>query len=1338
MAKYKLNNLVDRVRNTLSGVPSSLDSIGNFINKAPAAVGSFGSKNIVQPTLTNTYQSAKPILDYLDPRGYSSNDTQKLIGAAKATPMTALNLFGLSRLRAPLAATSYALGGTLNTITGDKKQSIGQRFMEGGRSGLKAAPTLAAVGSFTNPLIEQGANRIASMSRFANNPFSKQIASRTATGLGNIPEGIIMNSALGRPEYSLGEAGLDFTTGALFGSPTSRVGKTTAQAKGTAVFKEDVQNVREIMDYLNSAIYKKKPNLDLLGKIEKDAEVYRSKYNIMPKAEWNKLGLQDRFKWVSKAIEDNFYTPKSQGGAGLKMNLVDSEAKQQAAKKLPGIMYTTDKRVAEGKSDRVIKSAYKEIGAKEPVKKKVKDFANEFYTDWVNRFHPVESLVDKVTNKGTIKIKSDSNPIYKLKRLMGAGGIAELRHKQKLDPIIKELGDVPKEDFDVFLKAQRDIELAGRNIKGSNAELAQQRIDALGTKYDIGKFQSIADKLYQYQSNGLNKLKQAGFLSDEVVKNISGLNQKYVPFQRVQDEIDNFLGLPTNKLQQSTTPIKKIKGSDKAILSPLESVIANTYKIEAAVAKNEVAKSIIKLDSVNPLYKGLFTKVKKSANNTISVWENGKKSYYEAPEDIIKVVKGLNEEGMSTLTKILSAPAAFFRQQTTGRNPAFFVPNVVRDQFDAAINAKYGYIPFFDYLDGLGHLIKEKYGGGDPLVKQWYESGGSIFFENMGGRKEIRAQIKDATQQKHIIEKLSKWVVSGVDTLSDFSEKPTRLGVFKRALKATGDTNIAAYESREATLDFARMGAKMKVANSLIPFLNVQVQGFDKMIRSMKENPAKVGLMMAAYGMLPQTMTSLYNNMYHGDEYTQVPDFEKEDNFIILTGEKDKGGNPIYVKIPKGHITKIITSPTDNFITWMAGNNPQDFSQLALSLLTSTVPVVGDGSNPSEIASRTIGNLLPQFAKPAVEAQLNKDTFRNRPIVDPYTEKLPPAAQFYSNTPEQYKQFGKQFNLSPAKVQHVAEGYGGGLVKEGNNLVSTVQSIAQGETPEINKIPLGRRFVGSYSGFDTDRPSQEDQIDPATAVKQREMKLKLKQKAANTPTIKVKTKQIPSDNKEGIKKAGFFDSFFGNKQPEEEPTAISYLDSKGNIKTIDYGTISDMPESSGFERVKKQKEIYSLVTKVVDAPIDEAEKDGIYKKLGVTKEDAQYYSLAKEDNDLKTEYVVDEIKSIKERKDVLNFLAQSTREINGKSIVTTAVLSRLRDRNIISEDEYKVLKSHISGKPAKGKKGKKLTKLTLPKVSPMKVSKINLSFKAPPTLKLRRTPRELTAKKKRSTMRIKV
>ena len=739
------------------------------------------------------------------------------------------------------------------------------------------------------------------------------------------------------------------------------------------------------------------------------------------------------------------------------------QARQLLEEKLKPQMQGKEKQSFEN----IIAQARKGIGEQEPSQKTTKQSLRQLYTDWVNRFQPIEEVATKIEKEKGVNILPELSPKYTIKQLLGSGGTAGLRHKQKLQPILDQVDSlgIPKEDFDVFLKAKRDIGFGeiGRKIKGSDPVKAKRIIDALGQKYDVGQLETIAKRLYDYQDQGLKMLQEAGFIDRAGYDAIKRSNRYYVPFERVMDTVDDYLGMPTKKAQQATQPIKKIKGSERQIISPIESIIANTYKIEAAVAKNRVAKSLVNLRNIAPEYADLFKKVGKSSDSTISVWENGKKVFYDVGDEIARAVKGLNEESMGTLTKILSAPAKLLRQGATGRNIDFMIPNVFKDQLDAAVSSKYGYKPFLDYFRGLAHLINWKMTGSDELVEQYLKSGGSIFFENMSGRKEIREQIAEATTKPGMIKQLGKWATGGIEALGEISETPTRLGLFKRGMEKTSNPLLAAYEAREGTLDFARMGAKMKTANAIIPFLNVGVQGFDKLVRNVKDRPGKVALNMAIYGGLPATMVALYNNLFHPQELSAIPDWEKETNFILITGTSEDG-KPQYLKFPKGNIIPYIANPIENFIAWAAGNDQQSFTQTALSIFSEGLPVLQGGTTPKEVISRTVGGLLPQVGKPMVEELANYSFFKGGEIVPWYLEKKPPYQQTFEYTPEVYKALGKIANVSPLRAKNFLEGYLAGYIKVPVNLVEVIKDISEGKEPDKNQIPVLRRFIGeSYN-----------------------------------------------------------------------------------------------------------------------------------------------------------------------------------------------------------------------------------------------------------------------------------
>lgn len=920
--------------------------------------------------------------------------------------------------------------------------------------------------------------------------------------------------------------------------------------------------------------------------------------------------------------------------------------------------------------DEIIAEGKKEIGRlKDEKGKTLRELGDDFYTQWIDRYNPITKVVKQVEDFGKkegFELRPESNPRFTLRRFSGMGGIAEQRYNKELKPVLDEMtaANIDKGDMDLYLKARRDINLSSRGIYGSDANQARQRIQALETKYG-GQLDQHAQKLYAYQSQGFKELADSGFFSPEVAKSIQNTNADYVPFQRVMDELDEYLGIPTKKLQQSANPITAIKGSDKQIYSPIESIISNTFKQRAAIEKNNVAKSIVGLQKAMPDIG--FEKVAKSGDDTITVWQNGKKEFYNVGRDIADTVKGMNEEQMNTFLKVLTVPASILRQGATGRNPEFMLPNMIRDQFDAAVNAKYGYVPVVDYLRGLSHLIREDLGGGDKLYREWVNSGGSQSFGDLSGRKSIQTMMDTANSKK----KLFTWLGDTLDVMGRYSETPTRLGLYSRAKQATGNSMIAAYESREGTMDFSRMGSKMKVANSLIPFLNVGIQGSNKIIRSIKDDPAKFALKAGFYGITPSLMTTLYNVTEHPEEYKEIPQYVKDTNFVVVTG-RENDGTVGYITIPKGNVVNYLANPVENFISYLANTNQESVSDMAMQFFSSALPVIGDGKSLKEIGIKTIGQNLPQAIKPITENLINKSFFKYDPnkeqskeIVPYYLNDKPPAERAYQFTPVMYKKIGALLNISPLQVQNAMEGYLAGGAKIPAQVIDTLSAVGDNREVDRNKIPVLRRFIQhTYPSSSTSKAQNNERV-----------------------------------------------GLFGKADASESITLeeIKYVDEAGRNKTVN---LTPPIKGNGIDAFTNQNWMYSKARELYTAPISPEQREQAYKQLGVTGEQVGYDYKATKTNDIKSQYVLSKAQSMS-HEDLLREMAKGRQpSISGAIFASDGVITSLAEAGFITAGEAKLLKKldyntktgQLKSSGGGAKKGKKPTfvKLSVPKARKVK------------------------------------
>lgn len=146
----------------------------------------------------------------------------------------------------------------------------------------------------------------------------------------------------------------------------------------------------------------------------------------------------------------------------------------------------------------------------------------------------------------------------------------------------------------------------------------------------------------------------------------------------------------------------------------------------------------------------------------------------------------------------------------------------------------------------------------------------------------------------------------------------------------------------------------------------------------------------------------------------------------------------------------------------------------------------------------------------------------------------------------------------------------------------------------------------------------------------------------------------------------------GMKSPFASAT---FLNADGDLKTISIQKILEMPDDTAFSKAKKEKEAYATARKIISEPeLDPEVSQGMLDELGITREDAEYFDLANETNDLKSIYVKEVVTAIPNREQMIDALVEMRKEIQGKMVLTSGVIDDLVDVGVISKEEGKVLK----------------------------------------------------------------
>ena len=84
-----------------------------------------------------------------------------------------------------------------------------------------------------------------------------------------------------------------------------------------------------------------------------------------------------------------------------------------------------------------------------------------------------------------------------------------------------------------------------------------------------------------------------------------------------------------------------------------------------------------------------------------------------------------------------------------------------------------------------------------------------------------------------------------LQSAGEYSEQPTRIAVFeqefvkglKKGLSQEEAATRAAGTAQDATVNFARRGAKTQSVNAIYAFLNARAQGVDRLVRTLRNDP---------------------------------------------------------------------------------------------------------------------------------------------------------------------------------------------------------------------------------------------------------------------------------------------------------------------------------------------------------------------------------------------------------------------------------------------------------------------------------------------------------------------
>ena len=519
------------------------------------------------------------------------------------------------------------------------------------------------------------------------------------------------------------------------------------------------------------------------------------------------------------------------------------------------------------------------------------------------------------------------------------------------------------------------------------------------------EFKKAAQMYWQFNDNILTVMEDAGLISGETHKLLNTKYKYYCPLMRDFSDTaaaDNFINGLSNGgrgIGNVSSMLRRIsiEGSERNVINPLESTVKAVAVMCNRAERNKVGQMAVELAQ-----KGGLDAVIQEAEGTVAdpknciftVMFDGKKQVYKTTQELYGPIVGYNLPAAGFVLGVARNAARLLRAGAT-TSPSFIIRNLIRDTVFAGVSSKNGFIPIVDTIRGAYALAH------DPRLRAEFKVAGVTQFNFYSSSEQIVKSLDEMAGGKawkdrsaaDIWRALMKYPAFA----SEFIESSTRMGEFMKARKKGASLEEAAQAARELTLDFSRSGVQGEKVNQIVPFFNAVLQGGDKMVRLIKQDPVGTGTKLAMYIVLPSLALWALN---HDEDWYKEIDPEVKATCWLLPGG---------LRIPKPQEAGILFGSGIEAVLDEAFNKDQE-------AISNWAKVFRDNIAPS---------VMPTIFLPLFEWQANYSFFRGQSITPQRLQNLPDELQYTPNTSAAARTLGSALKLSPVKIDNTIRGYTG-------------------------------------------------------------------------------------------------------------------------------------------------------------------------------------------------------------------------------------------------------------------------------------------------------------------------
>ena len=708
-------------------------------------------------------------------------------------------------------------------------------------------------------------------------------------------------------------------------------------------------------------------------------------------------------------------------------------------------------------------------------KQNVKDTLTRLFID---RLHPVLRMVRRVED--TKNTRGQLNVYEQFRILVGmtnragtfidrATQTVRLENKGKslkqvLEPLkfegnkkLNEKG-LKKQyaELNAYLISRRVLEYQKRGFEhGFDLQAAKDTVSTLKNKYD-----SIAKEIDKYQRDLLEYARDLKLIDKQAFDAMVEANKSYIPFNRVMESVAGEKPSPYGGV---SNPFKRVKGGQQPVFDPIETIYSNTFKIVKLAERNNalikffdfVEKNKSSFPDINKKIETKQTKLErkelekvlddpsaindvaienfkvfrksfvKPDGSSVTVYRNGKFEVWDVGKELADALSEFNPQEIGVIIKAIGTPARLLRAGAT-TSPDFVFSNIGRDTVLAPVFSKSGFIPVWSSLEGALTMFLGKTGMSKRAKKTMQD------WEKSGGMQSTLISLDRMVRDKGAFEMLNGQQIRNkifnpieiLRTLSEIGENITRLGEFQKAYKKAGKEGLkgreqierAGFESRDITIDYAKMGAYMKGVNAVSAFYNARVQGYVKIYDGLTQRFGRAITAITA-GIIIPSMYFWYANR-DNEIYQRQPQWVKDNYWVVVIGDTP-------YRIPKPFdLGVVFGTGMEQFLDYWEGNDANAKNDLTRFT--------------SEFVGTQLRNLnpLPTILVPPVEQATNYSIFKDRPLVPDYMDReLLGPYQFNPYTTETSKLLSRTLAAiigdhnapSPIVIDNYIRGWTGGL-----------------------------------------------------------------------------------------------------------------------------------------------------------------------------------------------------------------------------------------------------------------------------------------------------------------------